>query len=181
LVREESSPVDFLIEKPNLPEHGTKNSPSGRNTWKIDPLEIGREKKNPTFLSELKTSSRALKSKPVTVNKTKNRRESRSLQLTIVGVRVRSSEDPSAGPNAAAAAASEDQQQPWHAHSPGTASAPPRRHPRAAMLSSPSPSPLTKTLGVGREEHDLCHLVREGGGKHCCQQPHRHLDMLSAR
>jgi len=32
-----------------------------------------------------------------------------------------------------------------------------------------------------RERHDLCHLVREGGSKHCCQQPHRHLDMLSAR
>jgi len=148
LVREESRPVDFLIRNRIYQSMVSRTTHLVGIPGKLTPWKLEDRERNPTFLSELKTSSRALKSKPVTVNKTK----SRSFQLTIVGVRVRSSEDPSAGPNAAAAAASEDQQQPWHAHSPGTTSAPPRRHPRAAMLSSPSPSPLTKTLGVGREE-----------------------------
>ena len=138
LVREESRPVDFLIRNRIYQSMVSRTTHLVGIPGKLTPWKLEDRERNPTFLSELKTSSRALKSKPVTVNKTK----SRSFQLTIVGVRVRSSEDPSA-----AAAASEEQQQPWHAHRPATASAPPP-HPRAAMLSFP----LTKTLGVGREE-----------------------------
>jgi len=139
LVREESRPVDFLIRNRIYQSMVSRTTHLVGIPGKLTPWKLEDRERNPTFLSELKTSSRALKSKPVTVNKTK----SRSFQLTIVGVRVRSSEDPSA-----AAAASEEQQQPWHAHRPATASAPPP-HPRAAMLSFP----LTKTLGVGSEEH----------------------------